>query len=90
MWNFVFFARRQITDACLFALFFTRGDHIDPVNLECSEGSFKSKLKVLEPFLIKKQKKIKNRFYIKERTIAIIDLIRVAAVASNLLSNSSW
>ena len=36
MWNFVFFGRRQITDACLFVLFFffPRGDRIDPMVLE--------------------------------------------------------
>ena len=44
MWNFAFFARRQITDACLFVFFlfffvvvFPRGDRIDPVVLECRE-----------------------------------------------------
>ena len=38
MWNIVFFARRQITDACLFVFFlFPRGDRIDPVVLECCE-----------------------------------------------------
>ena len=42
MWNFIFFARRQITDACLFVclffvVFFPRGDRIDPVVLECCE-----------------------------------------------------
>ena len=34
MWNFVFFARKQITDVCLF-VFFPRGDFIDPIVLEC-------------------------------------------------------
>ena len=40
MWNFVFFARRQITNACflcLFVVFFFRGDRIDPVVLESYE-----------------------------------------------------
>ena len=31
------FARRKITDACLFVFFFPRGDRIDPVVLECHE-----------------------------------------------------
>ena len=35
MWNFVFFARRQITDACLFVVFFSRSDRINTVVLEC-------------------------------------------------------
>ena len=40
MWNFVFFARRQITGACLFlclffVFFFPRGHCIDQVVLEC-------------------------------------------------------
>ena len=38
MWNFVFFARRQITGACLlvfFFFFFFRGHCIDQVVLEC-------------------------------------------------------
>ena len=37
MWNFVYFARRKITDACLFAVFFPRGDRIDPVGLKRRE-----------------------------------------------------
>ena len=45
MWNFVCFARRQITDACLFVrfvvvvvvFFFPRDDRIDPVVLEFRE-----------------------------------------------------
>ena len=49
MWNFVFFARRQITDACLFVclfvfflcvFFFRRGDRIDPVVLESYERAY--------------------------------------------------
>ena len=44
MKNFAFFARRKITDACLF-VFFPGGDRIDPVVLECRE------LEVLVAFL---------------------------------------
>ena len=34
MWNFVYFATRQITDACFF---FFQVDRINPVVLECRE-----------------------------------------------------
>ena len=36
IWNFVFFARRKITDARLF-VFFSRGNRIDPVVLKYRE-----------------------------------------------------
>ena len=51
MWNFVFFARRQITGACLF-VFFPRGHRIDQVVLECRKRAHSNRNeKVLVPFL---------------------------------------
>ena len=48
MWNFVFFARSQITDACLFICFFVcffKDDRIDPVVLECREKAHSNEIK---------------------------------------------
>ena len=52
-WNFVFFARRQITGSCLFVcLFFFQGSSYRPSGPRMSqEGSFERKWKVLVPFL---------------------------------------
>ena len=48
MWNFTFFARRQIPDTCLF-IYFSQGWSY---RISMSrEGSFQRKLKVLVPFL---------------------------------------
>jgi hypothetical protein len=56
MWNFVFFPRRKITNACLFiclfVLFFPQGwSYRSSSPRILWEGSFKRKLKVLVPFL---------------------------------------
>ena len=53
MWNLVFFARRLITDACLFVcLFFSQGSSYRTSGPRMSqEGSFYWKWKVLVPFL---------------------------------------
>ena len=61
MWNFVFFARRQITDACLFVgffcffffcFFFFQGWSYRPNGARMlQEGSFWRKWQVLVPFL---------------------------------------
>ena len=51
MWNFAFFARRQITDACLF-FFFSQGWSYRLTGPTMSQkGSFYRILKVLVPFL---------------------------------------